>query len=188
MDQIQIKNLEVFAKHGVFPEENVLGQKFVISAVLYTATREAGKTDDLTKSIHYGEISHWIKRFLEEHTYQLLETAAERLAEELLLQTERLERVRLQLQKPWAPIGLHLETVSVEIERGWHTAYIALGSNMGDKKGRGGSAPYERVPGGSSFGLPGDRTLRSGGTGQVSQWRNENPDAADAPRIAGPLK
>ena len=135
MDQIQIKNLEVFAKHGVFPEENVLGQKFVISAALYTATREAGKTDDLTKSIHYGEISHWIKRFLEEHTYQLLETAAERLAEELLLQTERLERVRLQLQKPWAPIGLHLEAVSVEIERGWHTAYIALGSNMGDKKG-----------------------------------------------------
>ena len=54
--------------------------------------------------------------------------------------------------------------------------------------GRGGSAPYARVPGRSSFGLPGDRTLRSGGTGQVSQWRNENPDAADAPRIAGPLE
>ena len=40
MDQIQIKNLEVFAKHGVFPEENVLGQKFVISAALYTETIE----------------------------------------------------------------------------------------------------------------------------------------------------
>lgn len=134
-DQIGIKNLELFAKHGVFPEENVLGQKFVVSATLYTSTREAGKTDDLTKSIHYGEVSHFIKRFLEEHTYQLLETAAERLAEELLLETERLERVRLEIQKPWAPIGLPLETVSVEIERGWHTAYIALGSNMGDKKG-----------------------------------------------------
>ena len=32
MDQIKIENLEVFAKHGVFPEENVLGQKFLISA------------------------------------------------------------------------------------------------------------------------------------------------------------
>lgn len=134
-DQIRIKNLELFAKHGVFPEENVLGQKFVVSATLYTSTREAGKTDDLTKSIHYGEVSHFIKRFLEEHTYQLLETAAERLVEELLLETERLERVRLEIQKPWAPIGLPLETVSVEIERGWHTAYIALGSNMGDKQG-----------------------------------------------------
>lgn len=134
MDQIHIKNLEVFAKHGVFPEENVLGQKFVISAVLYTSTREAGRTDELTKSIHYGEVSHFIRHFLEDHTYRLLETAAERLAEELLLKTERLEGVRLEIKKPWAPVGLPLETVSVEIERGWHTAYIALGSNMGDKK------------------------------------------------------
>ena len=34
MDQIHIKNLEIFAKHGVFPEENVLGQKFVVSETL----------------------------------------------------------------------------------------------------------------------------------------------------------
>ena len=43
MDKITIKNLEIFANHGVFPEENVLGQKFVVSAVLYTDIREAGK-------------------------------------------------------------------------------------------------------------------------------------------------
>ena len=134
MDQIHIKNLEIFAKHGVFPEENILGQKFVVSATLYTSTRQAGQTDDLTKSIHYGEVSHFIRRFLEEHTYKLLETVAEKLAEELLLGTEHLKGVRLEIKKPWAPVGLPLETVSVEIERGWHTAYIALGSNMGDKK------------------------------------------------------
>lgn len=134
MDKIQIKNLEVFAKHGVFPEENVLGQKFVISAVLYTSTREAGKTDDLTKSIHYGEVSQFITEFMKQNTFQLLETAAERLAEELLLKTEHLEKVCLEIKKPWAPVGLPLETVSVEIERGWHTAYIALGANLGDKE------------------------------------------------------
>lgn len=134
MDKIHIKNLEVFAKHGVFPEENVLGQKFVVSAVLYTSTREAGKTDDLTKSIHYGDVSHFITEFMEQNTFQLLETAAERLAEELLLKTERLEKICLEIKKPWAPVGLPLETVSVEIERGWHMAYIALGSNLGDKE------------------------------------------------------
>ena len=52
MDKIEIKNLEIFANHGVFPEENVLGQKFVISATLYTDTRKAGLTDELTASIH----------------------------------------------------------------------------------------------------------------------------------------
>lgn len=134
MDKIHIKNLEVFARHGVFPEENVLGQKFVVSAVLYTSTREAGRTDDLAKSIHYGEVSRFITEFMEQNTFQLLETAAERLAEELLLNTERLEKICLEIKKPWAPVGLPLETVSVEIERGWHTAYIALGSNLGDKE------------------------------------------------------
>ncbi len=134
MDKIHIKNLEVFAKHGVFPEENVLGQKFVISAVLYASTREAGKTDDLTKSIHYGEVSQFITEFMKQNTFQLLEAVAEHMAEELLLRTERLEKVCLEIKKPWAPVGLPLETVSVEIERGWHTAYIALGANLGDKE------------------------------------------------------
>ena len=134
MDKIHIKNLEVFAKHGVFPEENVLGQKFVISAVLYTSTREAGKWDDLTKSIHYGEVGQFITEFMKQNTFQLLEAVAERMAEELLLRTERLEKVCLEIKKPWAPVGLPLETVSVEIERGWHTAYIALGANLGDKE------------------------------------------------------
>ena len=134
MDKIHIKNLEVFARHGVFPEENALGQKFVVSAVLYNSTREAGRADDLAKSIHYGEVSRFITEFMEQNTFQLLETAAERLAEELLLNTEHLEKIRLEIKKPWAPVGLPLETVSVEIERGWHTAYIALGSNLGDKE------------------------------------------------------
>ena len=44
---------------------------------------EAGKTDDLTKSIHYGEVSRQIKEYMENHTCKLLETVAEGLAEEL---------------------------------------------------------------------------------------------------------
>lgn len=134
LDQIKIENLEVFANHGVFPEENKLGQKFLISATLYTDTRKAGKTDELTASIHYGEVSQFIDSYMKTHTYQLIERVAESLAEELLVNTPLLEKVRIEVKKPWAPIGLPLETVSVEIERRWHTVYIALGSNIGDSK------------------------------------------------------
>lgn len=133
-DKISIKNLEVFAHHGVFPEENKLGQKFLVSAVLYTDTRAAGMTDDLTESIHYGIVSQQITEFLQNHTCQLIEAAAEQLVQELLLTTKHLQAVTLELKKPWAPVGLPLETVSVTITRSWHTACIALGSNMGDKK------------------------------------------------------
>ena len=133
MDKIKISNLEIFANHGVFPEENKLGQKFLVSAVLYVDTRKAGMTDDLSASVHYGEVSQFIDAYMKKHTFKLLERVAEGLAEELLLHTPPLEKVRIEVKKPWAPIGLPLESVSVEIERQWHTAYIAIGSNMGDK-------------------------------------------------------
>lgn len=134
LDKIKIENLEVFANHGVFPEENKLGQKFLVSATLFTDTRKAGKTDELTSSIHYGEVSQFIDSYMKTHTFQLIERVAESLAEELLVNIPLLQKVCLEVKKPWAPIGLPLDTVSVEIERQWHMAYIALGSNIGDSK------------------------------------------------------
>lgn len=133
-DKIHIKNLEVFANHGVFPEENVLGQKFVVSLTLYTNTRKAGKSDILEESIHYGEVSAFTTDYLKNHTFKLIESVAEGLAQALLLNYSELKGIKVEVNKPWAPVGLPLETVSVEITRFWHTAYIALGSNLGDKK------------------------------------------------------
>ena len=124
LDQIKIEGLEIFANHGVFPEENVLGQKFIVSATLYTDTRKAGKTDELTASIHYGEVSAFITEFVKSHTYKLLERVAEELVEDMLQKFDGLEKVTLEIQKPWAPVGLPLKTVSVRITRSWHTAYI----------------------------------------------------------------
>ena len=34
MDQITIKDLEVYANHGLYKEEKALGQKFLVSAIL----------------------------------------------------------------------------------------------------------------------------------------------------------
>lgn len=134
LDKIYIKNLEVFGRHGVFPEENRLGQKFVINAILYVSTRDAGLKDDLIKSIHYGEVSHFMTQYMMEHTFQLIEAAAEQMACAVLLHFPRMQAITLEILKPWAPIGLPLESVSVEITRSWHRAYIAVGSNLGDKE------------------------------------------------------
>ena len=135
MDKIKIEKLTVFGKHGVYPEENVLGQKFQVSLILYTDTRKAGLTDDLECSINYGDVCQYVKQFFEENTFQLIERVAEQLAENLLLRYDLLQKVDVKVEKPWAPILIPVENVGVEISRGWHKAFIALGSNMGDKKG-----------------------------------------------------
>ena len=134
MDQITIEKLTVFGNHGVYPEENKLGQKFLVSLVLYTDTRKAGMSDELESSINYGDVSQYVKQFFEENTFKLIERVAEKLAEGMLLRYSLLEKVDVKIEKPWAPIAIPVESVGVEISRGWHRAYIALGSNMGDKK------------------------------------------------------
>ena len=133
MDEIKIRNLEIFANHGVFPEENKLGQKFVVSCTLYMDTRKAGKGDSLEDSVHYGLVAQLIKKEMENHTFALIECVAEHLADIILDFDEKIREVEIEVKKPWAPVGLPLEDVSVKIRRKWHEVYVALGSNMGER-------------------------------------------------------
>lgn len=134
MDCISIKNLEVFSRHGVFDEGNRIGQKFAIDLNLYLDTRVAGVCDDLSKSVDYGKVCHFINAFMKGHSYKLIETAAERLAEDILIEYPILTKVNITVKKPWAPVGLPIEEVAVTIERGWHRVFLSLGSNMGDRE------------------------------------------------------
>jgi dihydroneopterin aldolase/2-amino-4-hydroxy-6-hydroxymethyldihydropteridine diphosphokinase len=134
MDAIKITNLEIFAKHGVFPEEKKHSQRFLVSASLFTDIRNAGKTDNLARTIDYGLICDAIKNFMEGSSLNLIETIAEKLAEKLLTENPSVIKVRLEVSKPDAPVEAVFESISVEIERGRHTAYIALGSNVGDRE------------------------------------------------------
>ena len=134
LDEIRIDGLEVFANHGVFPEETRLGQKFLVSMRLYLSTRRAGLGDELAASVHYGEVCEFVTAYLKEHTWKLIEAAAEQTARAVLLRWPLIEGLSFELKKPWAPVGLPLESVSVRIDRRWHRAYVALGSNLGDRR------------------------------------------------------
>lgn len=134
-DQIRIEELEVYAHHGVYPEENEKGQHFYVNATLYTNTRPAGMADDLRLSTNYGEVCQFITEFMQQHTFQLIETVAERTAYEVLQQFPLVQGLDLEIRKPEAPIPLPFGSVSVAIHREWHEAYIAVGSNMGDSRG-----------------------------------------------------
>lgn len=134
MDEIRIENLEVYAYHGVLPEENEKGQPFYLNAVLYTDTRKAGKSDDLADSTHYGLVCEEMAGAMTQQTFHLIERAAEYVAKRVLCKFPLVREIELEVRKPEAPIALPFGSVSVKIKRGWHRAYIALGSNLGDSE------------------------------------------------------
>lgn len=134
-DEIRIRGLRVFAHHGVFEEETRLGQMFVLNATLYTSTRQGGLADALEQTISYADVCVFLTEYLQKNTWKLLEAAVEHACRALLLKFPLIHEVELELEKPSAPIPLPFDSVSVCVRRGWHRAFVALGSNMGDKQG-----------------------------------------------------
>lgn len=134
MDKIYINNLEFIGYHGVFQEEKKLGQKFLVSLELSLNTREAGKTGDLSKSVHYGLLAKDIEKVFLEKSIDLLETCAENIAEMTLVNYPLVKEVQVSIKKPWAPLQMHFENVAVEITRKRHKAFLSIGTNIGDKE------------------------------------------------------
>lgn len=134
MDKLYLKDVEIFAHHGVFQEEKTLGQKFILSLELDVDLREAAKNNDLSKSVHYGELCHNIEKEFRKDSYDLIETACEKIAEYVLFNYPLVKGIKVLLKKPWAPINRHLDYAAVEVYRKWSTAYLSIGSNIGNKK------------------------------------------------------
>jgi len=132
MDRIIIEDLKVYAYHGVYASEKDKGQNFYVNAVLYTDFRDATKKDDIELSVDYAEVCKVIKDTMTVKTYDLIETVAARVAEELLISFSRVEAVDIEIRKPQAPVPMEFESISVKISRRWSEAYLSYGSNLGD--------------------------------------------------------
>lgn len=134
LDEIRIERLEIYAYHGVYPEETKEGQTFEVNVTLFTDTRAAGQKDDLNLSTNYGEVCLFINDWMQNNTCKLIEAVAEKLAEAILLEYPRVQCLDLEIRKPEAPVEMDFRCISVKVRRGWHKVYLSIGSNMGDKE------------------------------------------------------
>lgn len=117
MDKIFLNQMEFYGYHGVFPEETKLGQRFIVDVVLEVDLKEAGKTDDLSKTIHYGEVYELTKEIVEGHPFKLVETLAEKITEKILKNYALVNNCTVKVIKPNPPIAGHYHSVAVEIKR-----------------------------------------------------------------------
>ncbi|MFD1708263.1 dihydroneopterin aldolase [Siminovitchia sediminis] len=120
MDKIYINEMEFYGNHGVFPEENILGQRFRVTVVLETDLRAAGRTDDLDQTVNYADIYALCKEIVEGKQFNLVETVAENTAGQILSHFEQVEKVHVKVVKPNPPIKGIYDSVAVEIMRSRH--------------------------------------------------------------------
>lgn len=116
-DRIALTGLEVFAHHGVFEFEREQGQRFVIDAEVKVDLSAAAESDELARTVHYGELADALVHAAEREPVDLIETLAERLAG-VALSFAGVQEARITVHKPDAPIQQKFSDVSVTVVRG----------------------------------------------------------------------
>lgn len=101
---IELRGMCFFARHGVLPEERLLGNTFVVDVVMEADIRQAIVSDDLGATVNYAEAYEIIRQEMDIPS-QLLEHVCGRIAAALLGRFGELQRVRVCVAKRNPPIA-----------------------------------------------------------------------------------
>jgi dihydroneopterin aldolase len=115
-DRLALRGLRGVGHHGVFEHERRDGQEFVVDVEMGLDTRAAAARDDLSATVHYGELAQQLHTSLTGEPVDLIETLAQRLAEICLAQ-EPVCWVEVTVHKPHAPITVPFDDVTLTIFR-----------------------------------------------------------------------
>lgn len=98
-------------------QEQKLGQKFIVDAHLSTCLRQAGKTDNIDETINYAHVYQDIKTIVEGKPYQLIETVAEKIAEQILHHYVTVDTVVVTVKKPHVALAGVVEYLGIQVQR-----------------------------------------------------------------------
>jgi 7,8-dihydroneopterin aldolase/epimerase/oxygenase len=154
-DAIILTGLRAQAHHGVYDFEREAGQPFVVDATVWLDLSRASSGDDLSSTLHYGELAAEIVASVESDPVDLIETVAERVAR-VVLGHEQAQAVEVTVHKPEAPIAVPFADVAVRIyrERATRSAPRPVIRPAGASAPAGTSAPAETSAPGAIDGHP----------------------------------
>ncbi len=115
MTTISIEGMEFFAYHGCFPEENIIGTRFVLDLYLETNTNEAEVSDELSKTVNYMEVYQIVKKQMAIKS-NLLEHVGRRIIDEVKACFPQVAQVEVKVKKMNPPLGGKMDFVSVTLK------------------------------------------------------------------------
>ena len=117
MDKIVIKDLRLYAYHGVNPEEKIQGQSFFLDIECFLDLQKPCGNDDVDSTVSYAKIIKLVRKIFCAEKYDLIEKAAQVVADGILMEFNGIEKVTVLLKKPDAPVKADFGYAAVEITR-----------------------------------------------------------------------
>ena len=112
---IRLKNCAFFARHGVLDEEETLGQRFYVDAVLAVEPGRALVDDAIGETVNYGVAFTVIEKIVTGERRFLIEALAMEVAKALTERFPQIRRAEITVRKPNAPVPGVLDYVEVTV-------------------------------------------------------------------------
>lgn len=116
MATILLEEMEFYAYHGCFKEEQLIGNRFVVNVALETDTDGAEKSDNLVDTVNYQAVYELIKSAMEQKSH-LLEHLCRRMLDAICQNFPEVTSVKLRVSKMNPPMGGKMRCVSLEMDR-----------------------------------------------------------------------
>jgi 7,8-dihydroneopterin aldolase/epimerase/oxygenase len=116
-DTMRLERMQFYGRHGVFAEENKLGQRFYVTLELQIDLSKAGQQDNLDETVNYAQLYYTVKEVVEGPPFKLIEALAEAIASRTLDAYAKIHEVTVRVTKPHPPFDIVFDGVSVEIRR-----------------------------------------------------------------------
>jgi len=116
MDRIILNDLHFWGVHGVYPEEQLKKQEFIVSVKIYLDLSESSHSDQLEDTVNYAELIWQLQQIVEDKNYALLERLAQELAD-CVLADDRVQRVKIAVTKCLAQVKDYTFAPMVVLER-----------------------------------------------------------------------
>ncbi len=106
--------MQLFGYHGVSQQERERGQLFSIDAEIEF---DFPQRDELSETVDYVRVIERICKINEAHSFQLIETFAQAIAEEICKSFRKVRRVSVRVKKPKPPVAadITLDAVAAEV-------------------------------------------------------------------------
>ena len=115
MGLITVEGIRVFAYHGHLPEEAMLGGHFIVNVWVTADTSEVEKTDELNDTVDYVKIIEVVKEQMAIRA-DMIEVPAKRIVDVILSLNNKVQKVKVELEKSQPPIAAEFDKISVTIK------------------------------------------------------------------------
>lgn len=116
MGKILIEQMEFYAFHGHYKEEQIVGNRFLLDLEIETDMTEAAATDQLEHAVNYQQAYKIVKQEMKKKS-KLLENIASRILDALYREMDGIIEAKITIRKMNPPMGGQIKSVNVTMKR-----------------------------------------------------------------------